>query len=239
MLAITCSHPGAVTAGVLMLILLDRVSTWIERLGDLGIRKNVSSDEWRTIYLHCVRWLEDPTRKKGDFKLKRTKQDIEIFVRGRTYSWNQAWKNMKSAGAIGQLPQPEGMYKCLLSLLPSPCDLAPGSESLGPLPSEIEIRTLSSVSLPGLSTPARGVTQPSSPAINTPAHDPLTRGRIPTSQQTSSRSSDNPLSPLSVSCNFLDNSAIEWTEDCPKNVWTFCTSLLPIGRLITETIGMY
>jgi hypothetical protein len=93
-----------------MLILLDRVSTWIERIGDLGIRKNVSSDEWRIIYLHCLCWLEDHTRKKGDLKLKRTKQDIEIVVRGRTYSWNQAWKNMKSAGAIGQLPQPGGIF---------------------------------------------------------------------------------------------------------------------------------
>lgn len=62
------------------------------------------------IYLHCLCWLEDPTRKKGDLKLKKTKQVIEIFVRGRKYDWNQAWKNMKSAGAIGQLPQPGGIF---------------------------------------------------------------------------------------------------------------------------------
>lgn len=87
-----------------------RVSTWIEKIGALDIKKNVSSDEWRKIYLHCLRWLEDPTRKKGDLKLKRTKQKIEVFVRGRTYDWNKAWKNMKSAGAIGQQPKPGGMF---------------------------------------------------------------------------------------------------------------------------------
>lgn len=93
-----------------MLIHIDSASTWIERIGGLGIQKNVSSDEWRIIYLHCLCWLEDPKRKKGDLKLKRTKQDIEVVVRDRTYSWNQAWKNMKSAGAIGQLPQPGGIF---------------------------------------------------------------------------------------------------------------------------------
>lgn len=92
-----------------MLIILHRVSTWIEKIGQLGIRKNVSSDEWKIIYLHCRSWLEDPTREKGDLKLKRTKQNIEVVVRGRTYSWDQAWKSMKSAGAIGQLPQPGGI----------------------------------------------------------------------------------------------------------------------------------
>lgn len=66
------------------------------------MRKNVTSEEWHKIYLHCVARLEDPTRAKGDLKLKRTKMETEIIVRGRQYSWDQAWKNMKSAKAIGQ-----------------------------------------------------------------------------------------------------------------------------------------
>ncbi|KAL1869152.1 hypothetical protein Daus18300_005689 [Diaporthe australafricana] len=82
--------------------------TWIEKLGELGIRKNVSSQEWRKIYQHIIPRLEDPTRPKGDLKLKRTKTRTEVIVRGRKYTWDQAWKNMKSAKAIGQLPRPEG-----------------------------------------------------------------------------------------------------------------------------------
>lgn len=72
------------------------------------MRKNVTSEEWQKIYLHCLPRLEDPTRAKGDLKLKRTTKETEIIVRGRKYSWKQAWKNMKSAKAIGQLPQPGG-----------------------------------------------------------------------------------------------------------------------------------
>lgn len=85
-----------------------RIPTWNEKLGKFGMRKNVTSDEWKQIYLHCLPRLEDPTRMKGNLKLKRTKQNTEVIVRGRRYNWDQAWKNMKSAKAIGQLLLPGG-----------------------------------------------------------------------------------------------------------------------------------
>lgn len=72
------------------------------------MRKNVTQKEWCKIYLHCLTRLEDPTRLRGDLKLKRTKKKTEIIVRNRPYTWDKAWKNMKSAGAIGGLPQLEG-----------------------------------------------------------------------------------------------------------------------------------
>lgn len=83
-------------------------STWIEKLGQLGIRKNVLAEEWRKLYRHSLPRLEDPSRKKGDLKLKRTKKKTEVIVRGRIYNWDQAWKNMKSSNAIGQVPRPDG-----------------------------------------------------------------------------------------------------------------------------------
>lgn len=84
-----------------------RLPTWIERLGQLGIRKNVTQNEWCKIYLHCRTRLEDPTRTRGDLKLKRTRKKTEIVVRNILFTWDKAWKNMKSAGAIGELPESE------------------------------------------------------------------------------------------------------------------------------------
>lgn len=78
------------------------LKTWHEKLGDLGIRKNVTKEEWHMIWQHVQPYLEDPTRPRGDLKLKRTKGTINISVHGRVYNWDQAWKNMKSAGAVGQ-----------------------------------------------------------------------------------------------------------------------------------------
>lgn len=85
-----------------------RLPTWIEKLGQLGMRKNVTQNEWCKIYLHCLTRLEDPSRLRGDLKLKRTIKETEIIVRNRPYTWDKAWKNMKSAGAIGGLPRLEG-----------------------------------------------------------------------------------------------------------------------------------
>lgn len=85
-----------------------RLPTWIEKLSQLGIRKYVTKDEWCKIYLHCRTRLEDPTRTRGDLKLKRTKKKTEIVVRDMLFTWDKAWKNMKSAGAVGQLPESGG-----------------------------------------------------------------------------------------------------------------------------------
>ncbi|ROV98664.1 hypothetical protein VMCG_06776 [Cytospora schulzeri] len=76
------------------------LKTWHEKLGVLGIKKNVTSREWHKIWQNVQLYLEDPTRPKGDLKLKRTKGKIAIYAHGRLYNWNQAWKNMKSAGAV-------------------------------------------------------------------------------------------------------------------------------------------
>jgi ornithine carbamoyltransferase len=95
----------------------DRIPTWNEKLGKLGVRKNVTSEEWKKIYLHCLPRLEDPTRVKGDLKLKRTKLGTEVIVRGRKYNWDQAWKNMKSAKAIGQLLLPGGRLWAITTML--------------------------------------------------------------------------------------------------------------------------
>lgn len=85
-----------------------RPSTWIQKLGELGIGKNLSSKDWRKIYPHIIPMLEDPTRLNDDLKLKRTKIPIEIDYNGRTYSWKQAWKYMRRNGALDQQLQPEG-----------------------------------------------------------------------------------------------------------------------------------
>lgn len=85
-----------------------RVPTWNEKLGELGMRKNVTQNEWRKIFRHCRPRLEDSTRRRGDLKLKRTRKKTEVIVRNRPYTWDKAWKNMKNAGAIAQLLNPEG-----------------------------------------------------------------------------------------------------------------------------------
>lgn len=189
------------------------------------------------IYLHCLRWLEDPTRERGDLKLKKTKQVIEIFVRGRRYDWNQAWKNMKSAGAIGQLPQPGGIvYSSTVPPLPY---RSPGVEPLSPLPPDIEIRTLSAGSLPDFSTPVECATQPSSGSINIPAHGLVSRDRTHTRQKISSCSSDNTRSLIQVPSNHRSDISNEWMRDMIERIWIDWTILLPIGKLVSMTIGMY
>lgn len=90
-----------------------RVPTWNEKLGELGMRKNVTQNEWQVIYRHCRPRLEDSTRTRGDLKLKRTWRKTEVIVRNRPYNWDKAWKNMKSAGAIGQLSNAEGQLICI------------------------------------------------------------------------------------------------------------------------------
>lgn len=90
-----------------------RVATWNEKLGELGMRKNVTQNEWRKIYRHCRPRLEDSTRTRGDLKLKRTRKKTEVIVRNRTYTWDKAWKNMKNAGAIAQLSNAEGQLICI------------------------------------------------------------------------------------------------------------------------------
>lgn len=91
------------------------MKTWQERLGDLGIRKVVTKEVWQTIWQHVQPCLEDPTRPRGDLKLKRTKPGLKVAISayGRYYTWDQAWKNMKSAGAVGQPCQ--GRSTCRLS----------------------------------------------------------------------------------------------------------------------------
>ncbi|KAJ0109947.1 hypothetical protein J7T55_014749 [Diaporthe amygdali] len=133
------------------------VPTWIENLGKLDIRKNVTSEEWRKIYRHVVPRLENPARQKGDLKLKRTKKETEIIVRGRKYTWDQAWKNMKSAKAIGQLPQPE--------------------EALSPLPPDIVIRTPTLTSPPFLAVSRDDIRESSLSTIDPPANRPASGGR--------------------------------------------------------------
>ncbi|KUI54631.1 hypothetical protein VP1G_10698 [Cytospora mali] len=78
------------------------LKTWIEKLGDLKIRKNVTRQEWHIIWQHVQPYLEDPTRLRGDLKLKRTKATVAISAHCRKHNWNKAWKDMKSAGAVGQ-----------------------------------------------------------------------------------------------------------------------------------------
>jgi superfamily II DNA helicase RecQ len=77
------------------------VKTWHEKLGNLGIRKTIKNEEWGKVYRHCAHYrLEDPSRKRGDKRLKRTKRKTEVILGNRTFKWDQAWKNMKRAGAI-------------------------------------------------------------------------------------------------------------------------------------------
>lgn len=80
-----------------------RLSTWIEKIANLEIRKNTVSKDWQKVWQHAASYrLEDPKRRRGDLKLKRTKKKTEILFHGRRYTWDQAWKNMKSAKAVGQ-----------------------------------------------------------------------------------------------------------------------------------------
>lgn len=75
--------------------------TWHEKLGNHGIRKTIKKDEWEKVYRYCACYrLEDPSRKRGDKTLKRTKRKTEVVLGDRKFTWDQAWKNMKRAGVI-------------------------------------------------------------------------------------------------------------------------------------------
>lgn len=83
---------------------LGSIKTWHEKLGNHGIRKTVKNDEWGKVYRYCAHYrLEDPSRRRGDKTLKRTKRRTEVILGNRKFTWDQAWKNMKRAGAIGDL----------------------------------------------------------------------------------------------------------------------------------------
>lgn len=56
---------------------------------------------WGKMYRYCAyHRLEDPSRKRGNKRLKRTKKRTEVVLGDRTYSWDQAWRNMKRAGVV-------------------------------------------------------------------------------------------------------------------------------------------
>lgn len=77
------------------------IKTWHEKLGSHGIRKTVKNEEWGKVYRYCAHYrLEDPSRKKGDKTLKRTKRRTEVILGNRKFTWDQAWRNMKRAGVI-------------------------------------------------------------------------------------------------------------------------------------------
>ncbi|KAJ4409466.1 hypothetical protein N0V82_009460 [Gnomoniopsis sp. IMI 355080] len=83
------------------------IKTWQEKLGVLKIRKVVAKETWQDIWYHVQPFLEDPNRVRGDLRLKRTKGNVQVLVTayGRRYEWNQVWKNMKSADAVGRQRQ--------------------------------------------------------------------------------------------------------------------------------------
>ncbi|KAG8162811.1 hypothetical protein KVR01_007289 [Diaporthe batatas] len=98
--------------------------TWHEKLGNRRIRKTVKNQVWGKVYRHCAHYrLEDPSRKQGDKRLKRTKRPTEVIYGDRTYSWAQAWRNMKHSGAI----------------------VGPQLDPPSPLPPDITVRTPPSV----------------------------------------------------------------------------------------------
>lgn len=96
---------------------LGSVKTWHEKLGNHGIRKTVKNEEWGKVYRYCAHYrLEDPSRKRGDKTLKRTKRKTEVILGNRKFTWDQAWRNMKRAGVIvePQLGEPNQRYFCII-----------------------------------------------------------------------------------------------------------------------------
>ncbi|KAK2599653.1 hypothetical protein N8I77_011388 [Diaporthe amygdali] len=193
------------------------VPTWIENLGKLDIRKNVTTEEWRKIYRRVVPRLENPARQKGDLKLKRTKKETEIIVRGRKYTWDQAWKNMKSAKAIGQLPQPE--------------------EALSPLPPDIVIRTPTLTSPPFLAVSRDNIRESSLSTIDPPANRPASGGRAIICRPIHNPTGDEAI-PLVPSCQ-SEPGFNEMMEAKAEEVWRLCLAGLPIWAIIYYAVGIY
>ncbi|KAH8769133.1 hypothetical protein F5883DRAFT_65600 [Diaporthe sp. PMI_573] len=203
------------------------IPTWNEKLGKLGVRKNVTSEEWKKIYLHCLPRLEDPTRVKGDLKLKRTKLGTEVIVRGRKYNWDQAWKNMKSAKAIGQL-------------------LLPG-ESPSPLPPDVVIRSPQATSrgvlpvtssvLPILPISNGNSQERAFATINTQETGLIRHGHVLAHQTKKDHGSGE--AGAHVLFEHLDMRMILPMEEYSEVVRKLCLSGLPIYHVVSYTVGIF